>query len=146
MIFVLLDYQGGIDSFIGTILFQPILGALFSILTIVICLLVGLPIRISKRINLWWTDRFRLPVASAFCGFSLMIISLLPAMMKTVSTMVDNEVVKKQVPNIGAAAAGWLLISFSLLHVFPPKRLILWIEQIICKYTSPESKNIHEHN
>jgi hypothetical protein len=69
MIFVLLDYQGGIDSFIGTILFQPILGALFSILTIVICLLVGLPIRISKRINLWWTDRFRLPVASILWFF-----------------------------------------------------------------------------
>lgn len=47
MILVLLDYQGGFDGFIGTTFFQPIIGGLISIVTIGICLLIGLPIRIN---------------------------------------------------------------------------------------------------
>lgn len=51
MVFVLIDYQGGIDSLLGVAIIQPIIGALISILTIIICILIGLPLRVSNKIN-----------------------------------------------------------------------------------------------
>lgn len=140
MIFVLLDYQGGIDSFIGTIVFQPIMGAILSITTIGICLLVGLPIRMNRHIHSWWIERLWLPIVGIWCGIFLMVISVLPPMMDTVNITLDDQTITKQVPHTGAAITGWFLISFSLLHVFPPKKLRRWTEQIISKYTGDGSK------
>jgi hypothetical protein len=113
MIFVLLDYQGGIDSFIGTMVFQPIMGGLLSLTTIVVCLLVGLPISLSSCINTWWRDRFWLPIVGVLCGFSLLVLSVLPSMMKTVTTALDDQSITRQVPHTGAAITGWCLLSFS---------------------------------
>ena len=42
MSFAMFDYQGGFANFVGLTLFQPILAILFSILTVIICGLVGL--------------------------------------------------------------------------------------------------------
>jgi hypothetical protein len=141
MIFVLLDYQGGIDSFIGTTLFQPIIGGLISIATIAICLLVGLPIRIRDRINTWWTKRIWLSMLATLAGLFLFVLSLLPSMMKTINVTIEDEIIQKQIPNIGLATAGWFLTGFSLLHLFPPYRFRTWLEEVINRYTGRR----HEH-
>lgn len=135
MIFVFTDYQGGIDSFIGTTLFQPIIGGIISLATIGICLLIGLPLRIVDRINSWWTERFWLAILGAFFGFSLIIISMLPSMKEIINTTIENRNVTRQIPNVVAATTGWFLIAFSLLHIFPPKKMMLWIEGVISKFT-----------
>jgi len=141
MIFVLLDYQGGIDSFIGTTLFQPIIGGLISMVTIGICLLIGLPIRISSRVNKWWTSRIWLSLLGILAGLSLMILSLLPSMKETITTIVEGEIIQKQIPDIGFAATGWFLTGFSLLHLFPPYNFRIWIEGMIAKYMNRTNGN-----
>lgn len=145
MIFVLLDYQGGIDGFIGTTLFQPVIGGLITILTIGICLLIGLPIRISERINTWWTKRIWISIFSALLGLSLIILSLLPSMIKTVDITIENEIIQKQILNLGFATTGWFLTCFSLLHLFPPYKFRIWTEQMISKYTGG-SENARQHS
>jgi hypothetical protein len=134
MIFVLLDYQGGIDSFIGTTLFQPIIGGLISMVTIAICLLIGLPIRISDRINKWWTSRMWLSILGILVGLSLIVLSLLPSMTETITTTIEGEIIQKQIPNIGFATSGWFLTGFSLLHLFPPYKFKVWTEGMIAKH------------
>jgi hypothetical protein len=133
MIFVLLDYQGGIDSFIGTTLFQPIMGGLISLITILICLTIGLPIRLSNRVNTWWTKRIWLPIFGTIIGLSLLIVSLLPSMRGTTNTIINEEIIQRQIPNLGFATTGWFLTSFSLLHLFPPYRLRIWTEDLYKK-------------
>jgi hypothetical protein len=134
MVFVLMDYQGGIDSFIGTTLIQPIIGGVLSILTIGICLLIGLPIRISSSLNTWWTERIWLALAGVLCGFSMIIVTVLPSMATIVNTTIEGEVVQRQIPNLGFAGAGWLLTAFSVLHLFPPYQSRIWMEGLIAKY------------
>lgn len=141
MSFALLDYQGGIDSFIGTTLFQPIIGGLISMVTIGICLLIGLPIRISDKINKWWTSRIWLSILGILAGLSLMILSLLPSMKETITTIVEGEIIQKQIPDIGFAATGWFLTGFSLFHLFPPYNFRVWTEEMIAKYMNRTNEN-----
>jgi hypothetical protein len=140
MTFVLLDYQGGIDSFIGTTLFQPVIGALISTVTIGICLLIGLPIRVSNKINTWWTKRIWLSIFGGVLGLSLLVFSALPSMTEAINTTIENEVIQRQLPNIALATTGWFLIGFSLLHLFPPYNLRVWTEEMIGKYMGREVK------
>jgi hypothetical protein len=144
LIFVLLDYQGGIDSFIGTTLFQPIIGGLISILTIGICLLIGLPIRISDRINTWWTERIWLSILGILIGLTLLSLSLVPSMMQTINKPIEDVIIQKRIPNLNFAATGWFLTAFSLLHLFPPHKLRNWAEGLIARYTSGGGENARQ--
>ena len=58
MVFALLDNDFGIDGLLGLFIFQPIIGIILSALTIIVCLTIGLPIRLHKKINYWWTTNF----------------------------------------------------------------------------------------
>jgi hypothetical protein len=135
MTFVLIDYQGGSDVFIGSTLIQPVFGGLISVMTIGVCLLVGLPIRISNRINCWWAERFWLSILGVLLGLSLIIVSVLPSMTETINATIENEIIKKQIPNLVVATTGWFLTAFSLLHVFPPNSFRSWTERLVSKYT-----------
>jgi uncharacterized membrane protein YbhN (UPF0104 family) len=146
MIFVLLDYKGGVDSFIGTTVFQPIIGGLISIVTIGICLLIGLPIRFSDKIHTWWTKRIWLSILGTVIGLFLLILSLLPSMTERINATIENEIIQRQIPNLGFATTGWLLTCFSLLHQFPPNRFRVWTEEMIRKYTGGRSENTRQHH
>jgi hypothetical protein len=134
MIFVVMDYQGGIDSFIGTTIIQPILGGLFSIMTIGICVLIGLPIRISETINIWWIKRTWLAIFALVLGLCLMTLSLLPSMRDTINSTIEDEIIQRQIPDPVFAICGWFVTAFSLLHLFPPYKLKISIERIVNKY------------
>jgi uncharacterized membrane protein len=146
MILVLMDYQGGVDSFIGTTLFQPIIGGLISIVTIGICVLIGLPIRISDRVNTWWIKRIWLSILGVVAGLTLLIFSLLPSMTETINTIIENEVIQRQIPNTNFAITGWFLTGFSLLHLFPPYKLRIWTEEMIAKIRGGGSENARQQN
>jgi hypothetical protein len=96
---------------------------------------VGLPIRLSSSINSWWSENFWLPTLGALLGLVLIIVSVVPPMRDTINATIDSQVIKKEIPNTKAAVIGWILISFSLLHVFPPNKLRFQIEGLISKYT-----------
>jgi hypothetical protein len=50
MLAVAMTVYDGIPSMI----FQPIMGAIFTGIAILLLLILGLPIRFIKRINMWW--------------------------------------------------------------------------------------------
>ena len=135
MIFVLLDYQDGIEGLLGTMLFQPLLAGLLSVVTIAVCLVVGLPIRIKGTINSWWTKNLWLPVTGLFIGVCLLILSAHPSLRETIGTTIENQSAQKEIPNLMFVTIGWLLTAFSMLHIFPTSSLRHRTENIITKYT-----------
>lgn len=144
MIFVLLDYQGGIDGILGTMLFQPLLGGLFSVVTIAACFVVGLPIRINGTINSWWTKNLWLPITALFIGICLLILSVHPSLRETISTTIENQSAQKEISNLMFVTMGWHLTAFSMLHIFPSSDLRHRTEKIISKYTGWGGKNARQ--
>lgn len=127
MIMVVLDYQGGIDGFIGVSIIQPMIGAILSIITIMICFIIGIPVRFYKKLNEWWQSKFFIAFIGSVIGFILIITALIPSMRETIQTDVDGETIMKTIPNVSIFIAGWFCAAFNLLHLYPPQKITAFI-------------------
>lgn len=129
---VMLDYNGGIDSFIGVIIFQPLIGLIISFITISICILAGLPIRLYKPLNDWWLSHQLIPILMIISGVILIIVSFSPAF-RDIATYYDDEIemeITREVPDTILLATGWFSIAFFNLHFYP----ITLIKRILLKF------------
>ena len=98
---------------------QPVYGILITVLTIIVCTIVGLPIRLKKTINKWWSRKPMLVFAGVVIGFILMSLSLNVNFSATTKVIVDGEERSKEIPNCSLLVTGWFLTAFSLLHFYP---------------------------
>ena len=132
MIFALFDCDFGIDGLFGLFIFQPIIAIVISILTIILCLLIGLPIRLNNKINYWWTTNFYVSFIGIIVGLMLLFLAL-TTFRETVSVNIDGQEMLKQIPNPVLTYIGWLLTAFSILHSFPPRQLSERIRAVFSK-------------
>ena len=121
MLFAMFDYQGGFANFVGLTLFQPILAFLLSILTVIVCGLVGLPIRLNNRLNTWWRTHFYVSILIGFSGLVACAISLMPGFVEEVTYRMDGMDMSQTVPNQILSVLGWFLVAIGTLHAYPPK-------------------------
>ena len=121
MLFAMFNYQGGFANFVGLTLFQPILAILLSILTVIICGLVGLPIRLNTRLNNWWRTHFYISILIGLTGLISCTISLTPGFIEEVPFRMDRMVMIQTIPNRILSITGWFLVAIGTLHTFPPK-------------------------
>lgn len=123
MLFAFLDNDLGFDGLFGLFFIQPLIASAVSALTIMTCLVAGLPIRLNSRLNHWWTARFYVPLTGTICGLTLLLLALLPYFRETATAMTDGQESLKQVANPVLLGTGWLLTAFSLLHTYPTRKL-----------------------
>jgi hypothetical protein len=123
MILALYDNDFGIDGLFGLFIIQPIFAVIFSILTIIICLIIGLPIRLNKKLKHWWTTNFYIAIVGMVCGLIFLLLAMLPEFRETVTIDLDGQKTIKQIPNSILTNIGWLMTAFSLLHLYPPARV-----------------------
>ncbi len=133
MFLALLDSDFGFDGLFGLIFFQPIIAVVVSGLTILLCLIVGLPIRINEKLNYWWISNFYISILGAMFGLSLLLLAILPQFHETVTATIDGQETLKQIPNLTLILVGWFLTAFSLLHIFPPHWLNKQIKNLFQK-------------
>ena len=131
MVIAVLDSEWGFDGIVG-LFFQLLWAGLISALTIVVCLVIGLPIRILPSVRHWWGNRIFIPLLLILIGIALFVLAHQPDNMTVVRVddLVapdDIEVPEKLVPHLGYVAAGWFLSAFGVLHLFPPER---WMESV----------------
>jgi hypothetical protein len=131
MIFALLDYQGGIEGMLGMVIFQPIFAVILSVFTIVICFIVGLPIRLNKNLFKWWTNKFYVSIVGIVCGVSLLLLSFFPHFLQTIKTEIEGQETIRKIPNLSLVVTGWFLTAFSTLHLFPPLILRKKLENVL---------------
>ncbi len=131
MFFALLDNDFGFDGILGLMFFQPIIAFLLSGLTILICLIIGLPIRLYSKLNSWWTKNFYISIIGVIIGLMMILLALLPAFNETVTYNLNEQPTSKQIPNLTLSCIGWLLTAFSILHSYTPPLLIKKIKNII---------------
>ena len=107
LLLALLDYTGGFPAFIGLLVFQPLMGALFSLATMRVCVLVGLPLRLAA-FGSWWRQRPLLALAGAGAGGALLVLSLFVRGASHAAAFTEPSV-------LALAATGWFLLAFCLL-------------------------------
>ncbi len=117
---------------IGFLLFQPILGVVFTLLTILLCLILGLPIRMIRVVNQFWKTKPIIPIIGTVTGFIFLFLSFLNRNIEIKEVIVENKKVIREVPNLAMSMTGWLLIAFCLLH-FYPQSLLKYLHQLISK-------------
>lgn len=140
MLFAMFDYQGGFANFVGLTLFQPILAILISLLTVIVCVLVGLPIRLNHRLNDWWRTHFYVSILIAILGLVPCAISVLPGFVEEITYRMDGVDLTQTVPNQILSISGWFLVAIGTLHIYPPKYIQDKVERLFMRKPTLRSK------
>jgi hypothetical protein len=127
IIYALLDVdEADMINGIGFIIFQPVFGFILTALTILICFIVGLPIRLKSKVRQWWLARPLLPIFGISIGLFLLFIAFSSNLAETRQIVLNGVTVDKEVPNTAISITGWFLTGFSLLHFYPQSVLSLF--------------------
>lgn len=119
------EYKGGFDGLVGLTVFQPLWAILLSGLSVFLCILVGLPIRLSKRVNTYWSNRLVIPLSLFIIGLALLLLSF-NSFQKAYYVSEGIRIVPDQV----LAGIGWFTAIFSLVHLFPPKSVLKFVKRV----------------
>jgi len=114
MIAMMMTTYDGVLSMI----FQPIMGAIFAGIAVTLCFILGLPIRFIRSLREAWRRLWWLPLFFGAVGFALMVISWLPPFRQTVHDYTMDRQVETFQPAM--ALSGWLLSVFAALHFWFP--------------------------
>lgn len=120
MIFAVLDNdEADLINEIALFAIQSIYGIVFSALTIAVCIIVGLPIRLTERLYKWWSTKPTVALTGIITGLIVLVTSLNSHFSETTNVIIEGEQKTKQIPNINLALIGWFLTAFCLLHLYP---------------------------
>jgi hypothetical protein len=146
MVLTMFNYKGGFANFVGLTFFQPIMAIIVSLLIIFLYSLLGLPIRLNKKVNSWWTDRIYIPIILFCIGIVCFIISLMPSFLENVTETMDGVDMTYLAPNQLLLLTSWFLIPFSTLHLYPTKWMQLKVESILSPTKSNQTDFQHPGN
>ena len=110
---------------VGFLIFQPFFGLILTSITIAVCLFIGLPIRLIRRVKQWWYTKPAIPLMATTIGLLLLALAFYPAWTETVEVNIDGEPSYKYVPNSYLSITGWFMTAFSILHFYPQSILRL---------------------
>ena len=116
------ESEWGLDGIVE-LGFQVIWAVIISILTIICCGILGLPIRLVKVLNQWWTRHFYIAILMTVFGLLLIVISMTPQYIEQTTEWLDGQKTTRETPNGVLLISGWFLTAFSILHTYPPNRL-----------------------
>src|ERR1017187_1751763 len=101
------------------LIFMPIMAFIISILIVILCGIIGLPIRLVPVLNRWWIKNPLVVFSGVIIGVALLVLSYFPHFIDTVNIDVEGINKTKQIPNQDMSLVGWFLTTFSLLHFYP---------------------------
>jgi hypothetical protein len=114
MLAMLMTTYDGILSMI----FQPIMGAIFAAIAVALCFVLGLPIRFIRSAREFWRRVWWLPLFLGVVGFVLMVTSWLPPFRQTVHDYGTGREIETFQPAM--VVSGYLLSVFAALHFWFP--------------------------
>lgn len=93
----------------------------FSLTTIFICFVVGLPIRINLKLKTWWRKNYLIAHVGIIIGSVFLIVSILPNFANgTIVESMEGGEYRTRTPNPFFATVGWILTAFMSLHFYLP--------------------------
>ena len=123
MAFAMFDYQGGIANFVGIALFQPAFAVFLSLLTILLSFILGLPLRLNRKINRWWRRNFYISIALVMIGLGLCAASVNNNFVEETTYKIEGVERTDTIPNRALSILGWFAVAIGTLHTYPPLSL-----------------------
>ncbi len=105
------------DGFI-TMVAGPIFGAIFTTITIGVLVLLGLPLRLVRPLNIFWRRNWWIAPCLAALAILMMALSYLPSLRIELYNPETQQNFQSFHPTL--SIGGWLLMLFSILHTYPP--------------------------
>lgn len=105
---ILLLTTGYADGGVAALLLCLLAALIAAAISTVFVIVVGLPLRFTRRIRLWWIRNGELAIAGSAVGAALLVASALLG--------------GGGAPNGWLLVPGWLLLAFSLAHTWWPDR------------------------
>lgn len=126
-------FEIGVHNIVGLAVIQPIMVAIICGLTILACLVVGLPIRLVSTINNWWTNHFAIGVYGILLGIIMIILSDISSFREFVKITVEGIEQTNEIPNMVLGIMGWFVTAFFALHIYPPTFIRTLLDKFISK-------------
>ena len=101
-----------------SMMLQPIVGTILTLIAIAVMSLVGLPIRLMRPLNDWWRKHWWIVFVIGTVAFLMMYASWMPQFRTKVLDPETRMEVGSFHPVL--AVGGWLLTIFAILHFYPP--------------------------
>jgi uncharacterized membrane-anchored protein YitT (DUF2179 family) len=94
-------------------------GAYFSVVTICIVSVVGLPLRLWWRPRAWWVAHWWVPL----CGIGLGLVVIVLGSLRGSETFIDGSGYRDYVDgvNLPLAVVGWFILAFFAMHSWWPE-------------------------
>jgi hypothetical protein len=105
---ILLLASGYADGGVGPFLLSLLAAVIASAITTVFVVVIGLPLRFTRRARLWWIRNGELALAGSAVGVGLLVASAVLG--------------AGEAPNGWLLVPGWLLLAFSMAHSWWPDR------------------------
>jgi hypothetical protein len=105
---ILLLSTGYADDGVGALLLCLLAAVVVSAISTVFVVVVGLPLRFTRRLRLWWIRNGELAIAGVVVGAALVVASAFLG--------------AGGAPNGWLLVPGWLMLAFSLAHTWWPDR------------------------
>lgn len=103
------------------IVFKPVFLITACVSTVLICFVVGLPIRSIEKLNHWWIRKSMMQLSIFGLGCTLLILSGNSTFAEMVIIETDGVELVTSRPNFTLITSGWFLTAFSILHFYPHK-------------------------
>jgi hypothetical protein len=125
VLFFAFDYFDPINALdvetdtINMLLFGIYVPIVFSIITIMICVVIGLPLRLIPSVRNWWLSKPLLPLVILALGILLLFLSINPNFQITGIVDENGRMLVRHYSNVYISLTGWFLTAFILLHLYP---------------------------
>jgi hypothetical protein len=120
MMYSILDNEEADFISVWILLFENTLwGIIFSVLTIFVCGIIGLPVRYNINLNNWWMKHAYISLIGFVIGFLILMLAFHDSYTGTIDTVFNRDTLIKHTPNIILIIAGWFICAFSILHCYP---------------------------
>jgi hypothetical protein len=103
-------------EFINEILYLIIIPVIFISGSILLCLLLGLPIRLIPKVKQWWYSKRYLGLAGLLLGLLLIVLSSTVCVHQYQALNKNGNCGSHNIPNYYLLITGWFVLSFFLCH------------------------------
>jgi len=111
--------RAGIVEGLGFENSRAMYAVIIILFTIAICLLIGLPIRLIPSFRNWWTRRPAINILTFLCGLFLIFLYRNSFFSQETISTSSGILTTFVLTDPYTVLAGWFLVAFSLLHLYP---------------------------